>query len=93
MVPFNTEVCNFRTRFCLVSSLNFTYFKKREVIDTPDLNNEVSRRMGELLLRGHTMLNAECECGVSNRSITYYHRNVSGNPHGRPSRSATMHRL
>ncbi|KAF8358024.1 hypothetical protein PRIPAC_93019 [Pristionchus pacificus] len=37
--------------------------EKREVIDTPDLNNEVSRRMGELLLRGHTMLNAECECG------------------------------
>ncbi|GMS88510.1 hypothetical protein PENTCL1PPCAC_10685 [Pristionchus entomophagus] len=37
--------------------------EKREVFDTPDMNTEVSRRMGELLLRGHTMLNAECECG------------------------------
>ncbi|GMR41659.1 hypothetical protein PMAYCL1PPCAC_11854, partial [Pristionchus mayeri] len=37
--------------------------EKREVFDTPDMTSEVSRRMGELLLRGHTMLNAECECG------------------------------
>ncbi|GMT18867.1 hypothetical protein PFISCL1PPCAC_10164 [Pristionchus fissidentatus] len=37
--------------------------EKREVLDTPDLSGEVSRRMGELLLRGYTMLNAECECG------------------------------
>ena len=89
MPPLNHGVSLYMSIPC-----SFTVLKVTERRDPAEFRDEVSKRMGQLLLKGYTMLDAYCSsCQVRKcRYLSGYPIDI-GNSHGAQSQRTHVYRL